>query len=125
MKTKSELHAQLYDEFAEWFFPKYIEWQEKRAIKTKEQMKEILNGKPNNKDKLEKLARSLYDEKIEFIKQSQYDYYNVIFDKYNDGLITKRVMKEYAKEIALGLEETEKLKDMYDVITESEKQRID
>jgi hypothetical protein len=107
MKKLIELQTQLHDQFLSWFQDIYTKWEDEVIEKLKPKVKEIISNNPNPAEEIHKMDFKFLVDKIEFIKNSQYKYIDIVLDQYNDKKITKREMNVFCKELMYGIKETE------------------
>jgi len=100
-------------EFIEWFTVKYMDWAEKLQIDLKKKAADIITDEHmsyNQKmEKVSKLEKKFMEDRKEFIVKTQYEYYDMIFDRYNAGKIDKKLMVYQCKELASSIEEYTKM----------------
>ena len=113
MKKLAEIQTQLHDEFVEWFAPMFLKWENEMFEKLKPKVKEVISNDVNPSDEINKMDIKFLMDKIQFIKQAQYQYFDIVLDQYNDKKITKRTMNIFCQELTEGIKETDKaLEDM-------------
>jgi hypothetical protein len=104
----TELKEKLFDEFTTWFKEKYFIWQDEQTKKMSSKLEEIIEAHiiscPSAERKMKEYDKAWHAAKIEFLKQSQHDYIDVILDKFNKKEIGKRALKVYCNEIKESLE---------------------
>lgn len=107
-----ELQQQLFEEFYSWFAPQYNEWKKKQFDKMGDDIDDLLSAfshvdkysDSEANSKVEAFDKKWQKARWEFLMKAQEDYYDVVFDQYNEKKIGKRALKVYGKELTESIE---------------------
>lgn len=97
----------------------FIKWEDETFEKLRPKIKEVISNHADPAEEINKMDMKFLMDKIDFIKQAQYQYFDIVLDQYNDKKITKRMMKVFCQELIEGIKETDKalenMKEKYKV----------